>query len=643
MRVFSSLIKSTVASGIFCLGAFLELSAEEISSEKIAGLRELTQQRRQEFFSRDAGKPLKRSPIKENWNNRGDYTRDYAQSIVLFAMRACELNEQLDEANDALQELCGYHLDRPKTFFEIHSFPGACDALARLYIFYGPNGTKKAGLLTPETVAILEKTMWEWANEKADIKDAEFRESQTWWIENSENHHAQHFTTCWAFSRILKNVPGYQDKPFKDGRTPAEHYAAWTEYLKEYIRQRVRKGMLIEIESPSYASATLKSMVAFYDFAEDPVLKQLAGDFLTLYWVLWAETQIDAVEGGAKTRVYAKAAKRSGGFIRRAAWYLIGEGAPDFFHASMLPFVTSTWRVPDVVFQVAYGWPEFAPYEIRQRRIGLAVSGYTSPPHYRMKTDFGGILRYSYVTADFIMGTLMLEARPSSDWAAISSQNRWDGVIFAGDPDARIYPAPHNAGGASILNGLWSVQSKGAMVSQCLTPRQVGAAGSVAGAGAAEDWRVFFSSAGLSQPVREGRWIFVEAPQAYAGVCVVEGAAEFGTPDRFGSWLVCERIDSPVIIEAGRKDDYQSFAAFREAVLKREITFKESVLNYRTLAGDLLTFYADQSRLPEINGSPVDLVPDRVLDSPFVRSEWDSGVVAIRYGEDEKLLNFNEE
>ena len=629
-----------IFAGLLVLAGWQRVSAADLSKEGIAELRAVTQQRRLEFFSKDAGKPLVHAEIQKNWNNRGDFTRHYAQSIVLFALRSFELNEQLEEANAALQELCQYHLDRPQTFFEIHSFPGACDALARLYIFYGPRGTKVPNRLSAETSAILEKTMWEWANEKAHIEDAELQESQTWWVTDSENHHAQHFTTCWAFARILKDVPDYQSKPYKDGHTPAEHYAAWTAYLKEYLRQRVCKGMQIEIDSPSYASATLKSMVSFYDFSDDPVLKQRAGDFLTLNWVLWAESQIDAVEGGAKTRLYARSANRSGGFIRRAAWYLIGTGDPEFVHNSMISFVTSTWEVPDIVFHVAYGWQSEAPYEIRQRRMGLAVEGYDRPSNYRLKTDFGGILRYTWCTPDFMMGSLMMEARPTSDWVAISSQNRWDGVIFAGDPDARIYPAPFNAKGASILNGLWSVQSKGTMISQQLNVKRSDGQ-LISGEGRSEDWRVFFSKAGLSQPVREGQWIFVEAPQAYAGVCVVDGRAEFSDSDRFGTWLVCSNKDTPVIIEVGRKSDNESFEAFRKSILGQELSFEKSVLSYRSLSGDLLTFYADQSRLPEINGTAVNLAPEKVYDSPFVQSEWNSGVVMIRYGGHQQVLDFN--
>lgn len=607
---------------------------QKLNGKQIAQIRSMTQQRRVEFFSKESGKPLVRREIKKDWNNRGDFTRHYAQSIVLFAMRACQLNEQLGEANAALRELCQYHLDRPQTFFEIHSFPGACDALARLYIFYGPRGTKAPGRLSAKTCAVLEKTMWQWANEKASIKDAELEQSQTWWIENSENHHAQHFTTCWAFSGILKDVDAYKDKPFKDGYLPAEHHAAWTAYLKEYLRQRACKGMFIEINSPSYASATLKSMYNFYDFSDDPVLKKRAELLIDLYWTLWAQEQLDAVEGGAMARCYAKSAVRSGGFIKSVAWYLIGEGNPEFVHNSMLPFVTSTWTVPDIVLQIAHNQQARGVYEIHQRRMGLAHKGYSQPNHYRLKTDFGGILRYSYCTPDFIMGSLIIEARPTDNWAAISSQNRWSGVIFDGNRDARVYPAPYNAKGDSIRNGFWSVQSKGTMISQQLS-RQI------RGKGPTQQWRVFFSKAGLSTPVQKGSWIFAEAKNAYVAVHVVKGSTSFEQV-KFGRWLICKDQMTPVIIQAARKSDYLDFSTFQKKAMSQPLSLERSILSYKTLTGDELTFYTDQSRLPKINAITVDLAPDLVFDSPFVRSEWNSGIVTIKYGQDQKTLNFNE-
>ena len=120
-------------------------SAAGLTAAELAEVRAIGEQRCDAFFRGQAGKPLVRAAIKQDWNKRGDYTRDYGHSIVVFAMRALHLNEQLPEANAALRELCQYHLDRPQTLLEVHSFPSVTDALARMCVFYGPRGSQVAG------------------------------------------------------------------------------------------------------------------------------------------------------------------------------------------------------------------------------------------------------------------------------------------------------------------------------------------------------------------------------------------------------------------------------------------------------------------------------------------------------------------
>lgn len=609
-------------------------SAANLTEAQLAAVRAASERRHEEFFRKDAGKPLVPAPIKPNWNKRGDYTRDYGHAIVVFAMRAFWLGERLDEANAALRELCEYHLARPQTLLEVHSFPSVCDALLRVERFFGPRGSRAPGRLTAETRATVLRTLWAWASEKSKLADAETKESQTWHLEHSENHHAQHFSTCWGFSLVLQGEPEYRDRRYADGHTAREHYVAWTAYLREYLRERAAKGMTVEIDSPSYASATLKGIYSFYDFSDDPLLKRRAGDWLSLYWALWAEHQLDGVSGGAKTRTYAESAEKGTDFLRRAAWYALGVGDPEFRHASMLPFVTTTWRMPDVVVDLALGGADLGTYEIRQRRMGLALAGHAMPPRYRLRTDFGGIVRYGYRTPDFIVGSLLLEARPDTDWAAISGQNRWMGAIFRGHTDARIYPATTNRNGASIYNGHWAAQAHGTLIAQQLKTNR-----------RAEDWRVWFSKAGLSAPVRDGRWVFAEAAGAYAAVGVVRG--EFTWDEtraaKAGRWLVCAEAQTPVILEIARKTEFATLSAFRAAVTARPLRFDAAtgVLDYTGLAGDRFRFYADQSRLPEIGGKTVDLVPARVFDSPFVQSDWNSGVVTVRKGERVLALDFN--
>ena len=58
--------------------------------------------------------------------------------------------------------------------------------------------------------------------------------------------------------------------------------------------------------------------------------------------------------------------------------------------------------------------------------------------------DAQALVRYTYATPDFIMGSLFCDALPSEAWNNISSQNRWHGAIFSGDRFAHIYPYCRN-------------------------------------------------------------------------------------------------------------------------------------------------------------------------------------------------------
>jgi hypothetical protein len=612
----------------------LGLRAAELSDADIAAIRTLSRQRCEDFFKKESGKPFVAEPIEKDWRDRGDFTRRYNQSVLLFATRAFHLQEQLDEANRALREMCQYHLDRPQTLLEIHSFPWSLSVLPRLCQLYGPDGARTKGLMSPDTHAVVLRTIWEWARAKSQLADAEVEESRTWYITNSENHHANHFTSCWAASLVLAQAPEYRDRHFDDGHSASAHASAWTAYLREYLRERGRKGMTIEVDSPSYAITTLSAVYRIHEMAEDPELRRRAEDYITLFWALWAEHQLDGVGGGAKTRTKPDHVRRGNDSLRRAAWYVLGFGDPEFVHASMLPLVTSTFELPAVVFDLARDQAGRGTYEIRQRRPGLAEPGYSQPNSYRMRFGPDGLLRYGYCTPEFIMGSFASTARPNADWAAISSQERWMGVVFRGDPDARVCPVAVNRKGGAVSNGFWAVQARGALIAQKLQTSR-----------GADEWRVYLSKSGLAALVTEGRWLFTEAAGAFAAVHVVRGEFTFlkESTDRFGRWLQCADATSPVIIEVATKSDWPDLAAFRRALLDRTPTLDGEVLSYSALQGDRLTLFLDQRQPPQINGRPADLSPPRVYDSPFVQSTWDSGVVTVQKGSRRHVLDFNAE
>jgi hypothetical protein len=65
----------------------------------------------------------------------------------------------------------------------------------------------------------------------------------------------------------------------------------------------------------------------------------------------------------------------------------------------------------------------------------------------------------------------------------------------------------------------------------------------------------------------------------------------------------------------------------------------------RTTKGTLhfatITFHGP-TRLPEVGGQPVNLARSRGYDSPFVRSDWNSGLIYLRKGNDTAILDFRD-
>ncbi len=610
-------------------------------------LRDGFEERRDAGFEVWRGKPLEMAPKREPLSaGRPIYTRHFSYSIIDFAMAAFWNGEQLEEANEALKKKARLYIDDRDLRNDRDSFYWAADVLCRIVEFFGREGSIAPGRLSGEAEDELLEMMWLYAKEHSYIGEvrwftdpppaisqpisAEWKESGTWHVGESENHHVMKFSTLWHFSRFLDRNSDYGNREYNDGHTAGEHHRAWTAYAKEYIRERGRKGLFIEMANGGYGAHTLKGIYNFYDFAGDPRLRELAGKLIDLYYASWAQEQIDGVRGGGQSRV---GNFRSGmNAVRHIMWFYLEIGDRQEIVRERATVATSDYRMPLVVMDLARSIEDRGEYEVRERRPGLALDGYFGNPDYRLRRDFGGILRYSYVTPDFIMGMPLVEARPFEEWTLISSQNRRHGVIFRGHVHARLAPICDAEG--ATFNEQWGVQRKGTMIVQKLPE------GYSRGAG---DLQVWFSGPGLRDSVARGDWVFVEAEGAYAAVRPARGGHGWKDPESGppGVWMTLDDGRSPVIIEVARKTDFENFEAFQEQVGQRAPQWRQDVLVFTGLNGDTFTFYADRSALPEINGEPIDLAPEQAFDSPFVRSDWNSGIVTIRKGDRERRLDFN--
>lgn len=609
-----------------------------LSDERLWAINRGFDQRTNAIFAAEKGRPLVRSEPKPPLSpGRAPFVRGYSFARVEFATRCMWLEESNAAANAALAENADYYLANPGAIFDKDNFHWHSEVLLRLVELFGASGSRRAGLLDPETERKILESIWLYARRNeatakphTHLAEADHAVSQTWFIKESENHHAQSFTTLWHFAKIARQRDDFRDRRYDDGRTPAEHYSAWNSYAKLYLLERAKKGIFIEMMSVSYNASLLKGLFNFYDFANDPELKRRTGLFLDLYFAYWGQEQFHGVAGGGQGRIYSDINPKSAGL----GYLFFGVGAAPGLHCELLTAMTSTYRPSLVVVDLVRDRIGRGVYEVIQRPLGLATdSAHYQPPDYRLRTDFGGNLRYSYCTPEFILGTTMSEARPEQDWTMISSQNRRHGILFEGDPVAVISPQCEATRDHRAYNTQWSVQRKGTLICQKLTTHR--------GAG---PMRVWFSAAGLSAPVEKDGWVLVESRGAFAAVRAVRGATHWVSVAQpvTGRWLNLADEFAPVILQVARKSEFPSLRAFGAAVAGQKVEINDEALSFRSLAGDRFTFPLNFVGSPTINGAPINYAPARALDSPFVQTEWNSGIVRLQKGSRTLVLNFTD-
>jgi hypothetical protein len=590
---------------------------------ELLSLRDGFDARAAELFHEHLANDLIDRPVDIETARASGGPQRFVFSRLMLALSGMSLNEQVEEANAAVLEA----IDVIRWAFpsvdeyELH-WTGPW--FYRLYAMFGPRGTVSPNRLSAEASEAIYQMFTEYARTQSPIDQA--AAERVWIIWGSENHSAMRDGTCWAAARMLTEDPRGADFVYADGSTSAAQLAAWTAFLKLYYRERVAKGMLIEVGAIGYGSRTLASWYNLIDFA-DGELRELARAAMDVWWADWATLQLNGQRGGAKSRIYPSPDNDplygNHDRNRMMAWFYLGRWRNNSAtHEAILPTATSTYRLPLVLMDIALDSEGRGVYEAVSRRPGRMLSRELSEklrvdknPIYVADGDYGAILHYTYCTPEFIMGTAMFPAWPHEGWTDISMQNRWHGVMFAGD-DRERYILPQVLGDKAAYNAHWAVQRKGTMICQKLRPGH---------SAMASEMRVGFSK-GLEITEHE-KTIFVEAPGAFAAVQVVRGGWEWIND----MWIRCNDDRTPVIIEVARKADFEEdFEAFKAAVLGLQLDVDaEGTVYYNGLSGDEFTFYAGDDRLPQINGETIDLAPDYTFSSPLLNEVWASGLVTI--------------
>lgn len=511
----------------------------------------------------------------------------------------------------------------------------------RLHELFGSDSPFYPGLLTTEAEGLIRELLWSWASNKAFLTDADLSFNNSWRIRESENHSAMMDHLCWGAAKILRRFEPYKDMTYSDGSTAEEQYHAWTTFLIEYLRERGKRGLFVEFHSNTYTKYTSQNFYNYYDLAENETLRELAQSVLDLFWADAALTTLDDVTGGAAARQGRPTDLNPirGGFSG-LMWYYYGQGQAQNIHPGHMMLMTSSYRIPEVIMDIALDVTGRGNYEYISRKPGLSVVGkensFAENHRYWVDYENNQILRYSYVTPDFILGTSLLPNYPNARWTAISSQNRFHSALLRNDAADSGFVQIVPQGRATTSNDRgrneqWSIQKFGTLITQKLR-----SSASIA------EMRVYIPSDGGVTIEETDGVIFVSTDHTFAAVRVAVG----GYTWQDANWIELNSQYSPVIVEVARSVDYQDFAAFKTATLNSipvvTGTAGNQQLAYTGLGGSgEFVFYMDTDQLPTRNGEPYNLSPDFTYKSPYVNASWPASTVTIEKGDRSLTLDFD--
>lgn len=565
------------------------------------------------------------------------YARAFSYEIATFVLRVYHNRETgfYDDAAAAMIEHARFYIENTDVRDDRDSFYWNIAELCRAMLRYGSHGLEEPGLLSPEAESAFLEMALGYCRDNSRITDAAREGTATWHIYESENHHVQKISALWQLCLILSRW-GMGDRTLGDGESVETHLEAWTDFFEEWMRQRVGHSMFVEIHSKCYGVHTMKNVYALYDFAPRESTRRLTGDFITLFWALWAQEQIGGIHGGGQSRIYPGSALSTGSENARWAWYYCGVG--QFSPPGGMDFVMldCAYRLPPLVARMILSPEKRGRYHVESRPFGRAAQD-NRYPHYRLDMEWGHIYRTTTCTPSYIIGTLQCPQLTPKDWCAISSQNRFQGVTF-GVPGALIAALPKPTGMHNLqskeptiaYNAFWSMMRDTTLITQRCSRHE-------------GPMRVWLSAAGgirASLVERDG-WLFVRCGDVYAAIRFCRGGygvEEVEKPG--GAWLVARDGASPVILEMGDADQNISMEAFADSVCTLTPRWDGDVLRYHSLSGHDFVMYTAEDGPSTIDGDYYVRKIDASLSSPFVNCPWGGDRVAITFDGEQMELDF---
>lgn len=485
-------------------------------------------------------------------------------------------------------------------------------------------------------------------------------------IHGSENHEIMRISNILMTAQALKDLPEYKDRRLVNGETLKHCYDRWNSFYKHRWDEMASHALLVEAFA-NYGKYTMPEIVNMFDFAEDPELKGKTKMILHAIWTEWAIGQLNGVRGGGRVRLYQGAENAFGenDMWRQMSLFFFDMGPwgtswhPDPIIGFPRVLASTRYRVPKVVMDIAKDANGRGEYVYVGKRLARQspIAAEDVPvwwsPWYNLDAVDTRMLAYDYCTPDFIMGALMLDptlSRVGSDeylegntlqegYPALTSQNLYTRIVFATGYDAGVVPQclPAPESNDKTYLQYQSVQHKNILLIQ----RHQKSSNATL-------MRIFFSTGMKDRLIEQEGWLILQEGAAYLaakGFSSADGQNACGYTWNDECWLHLDDKDALAVFVLGRKEKYPDLDAFASYVLTGISSlvgqrFSFSIADANDESAEL-SLFLDAENVPLVNGKEINFMPDYVFDSPFFRSRHASGVIKIRKGSRELILDFN--
>lgn len=562
------------------------------------------------------------------WKTANGAQGTSSRSYVYSALCLLYLGRDIEKANDLLTDS---RITGARTFEDFENSPfilyWCIPSYIRIYIQYNSvNGTVRRDVLRPEVEAGMPEVMW--AVVESYYTNVFSEDNDPLRGIDSENHDSLKKSSLYLIAQVLNKIDGYKDRILPDGKTLPEFIAHAEDYYHKLVLSRAQTGLFVE-GSENYRAVTYEGLYNVIDFTDDEATREKVKMLVDVSWIEYAVESLNGVRGNAKTRVYNKKGDADTGFM----WFSM-LGSMYFglnTEENVSPIVTllmSDYRPPEIAREIATKENK-GYYKLIKGMQGFgSLSIISFGTHTGPEYIFDGnrdVITYEYITPDYIASTIYQD--DVDDLTILSSQNRWEGAIFKGDVNARIYRYLDTE--RSLYGHFYSMQNGPIMMFRKNNPESYSTGVYI--------YPFEFMETDGELPCENG-WLFGQVGDSYYAVKPLTGTLE----QRNGKILLTDS-ESPFIIHLGSKKENCCFDKFKEMIKNNLLSYNGNTVYYKDKVWGEMEF--NPMLAPEkarvINESTVPYNLDYIIQSPYINSVRGSGIYNIDFDGRHIVYDFN--